>query len=120
MMVVPMMVAAADAEAARLGRPVPDRRPHPAAKLLMRLHKDDVVAFGVGGARRLLRVVKFTDGTVTLADLHESGNLKAREAEKTDGFTYVRGGATRFSREAARKVFVDPAGRVLDQGPLPW
>jgi CRISPR-associated endonuclease Csn1 len=48
MVVVPMMIAAADAEAKRLKRPVPDRRPHPAAKLLMRLHKDDVVAFGVG------------------------------------------------------------------------
>jgi CRISPR-associated endonuclease Csn1 len=120
MVVVPMMVAAADAEAARLKRPVPDRRPHPAAKLLMRLHKDDVVAFGVGDARRVLRVVKFRNGEVTLADVHEAGNLKARDADKSESFKYISGSVSRFSREMARKVFVNPAGRVLDQGPLPW
>jgi CRISPR-associated endonuclease Csn1 len=120
MKVVPMMLAAADAEAARLKRPVPDRRPHPAAKLLMRLHKDDVVAFGVGEARRLLRVVKFRDGQVNLAEVHESGNLKARDAAKDDPFKYVNASVSRFASEQARKVFVDPAGRVLDQGPLPW
>lgn len=120
MVVVPMMVAAADAEAARLRRPVPDRRPHPAAKLLMRLHKDDVVAFGVGDARRLLRVVKFRDGQVNLAEVHESGNLKARDAAKDDPFKYVNASISRFASEQARKVFVDPAGRVFDQGPLEW
>jgi CRISPR-associated endonuclease Csn1 len=120
MLVVPMMVAAADAEAARLKRPLPDRRPHPAAKLFMRLHKDDVVAFGVGEARRLLRVVKFSERQIALADLHESGPLKARDADKADPFKYVYPGISRFAAERARKVFVDPAGRVLDPGPLPW
>jgi CRISPR-associated endonuclease Csn1 len=120
MVVVPMMVAAADAEAARLKRAAPDRRPHPAAKLLMRLHKDDVVAFGVGEARRLLRVVKFREGQVNLADAHEGGNLKARDASKDDPFKYVNASTNRFANEQARKVFIDPAGRVLDQGPLRW
>jgi len=120
MLVVPMMVAAADAEAARLKRPLPDRRPHPAAKLFMRLHKDDVVAFGVGEARRLLRVVKFSERQIALADLHESGPLKARDADKAYPFKYVYPGISRFAAERARKVFVDPAGRVLDPGPLPW
>ncbi len=77
-------------------------------------------AFGVGEARRLLRVVKFRDGEVTLADVNEAGNLKARDADKTDPFKYISGSVSRFSREGARKVFVDPAGRVLDPGPLPW
>ena len=120
MVVVPMMVAAADAEAARLKRPLPDRRPHPAAKLLLRLHKNDVVAFGVGEARRLLRVVKFRDGEINLAEVHESGNLKKRDKEKKDPFKYVSASTSRFGSEQARKVFVDPAGRVLDKGPLPW
>jgi CRISPR-associated endonuclease Csn1 len=120
MFVVPMLHAAMDAEAARLGRPATDRRPHPAAKLLMRLHKDDVVAFGVGEARRLLRVVKFSERQIALADLHESGALKTRDADKSDPFKYVYPSITRFAAEQARKVFVDPSGRVLDQGPLPW
>jgi len=120
MLVVPMMEAAADAEAARLKRPVPDRRPHPAAKLMMRLHKNDVVAFGVGEARKLFRVIKFRDGEVTLAELHESGNLKVRDAAKDDAFKYVSASVRRFASEQTRKVFVDPAGRVFDQGPLIW
>jgi len=120
MVVVPMLHAAMDAEAVRLKRQPPDRRPHPAAKLLMRLHKYDVVAFGVGEARRLLRVVKFREGQVNFADVHESGNLKARDADKADPFKYVNASTSRFAVENARKVFVDPSGRVLDQGPLPW
>jgi CRISPR-associated endonuclease Csn1 len=120
MLVVSMMEAAADAEATRLKRPTLDRRPHPAAKLLMRLHKYDVVAFGVGEARKLLRVVKFRRGEVSLAELHESGNLKVRDAAKDDPFKYVSASISRFTTERARKVFVDPAGRVFDQGPLQW
>ncbi len=120
MCVIALMQAAMDAELARLGRPVPDRRPHPAARLLMRLHKGDVVAFGNGAGRRLLRVIKYRSGQVTLATLHEAGNLKARDAEKDDPFKYVNAGVTRFREERARKVFVDPAGRVRDPGPLKW
>jgi CRISPR-associated endonuclease Csn1 len=118
--VIPMLHAAMDAEARRLQRPVTDRRPHPAAKLLMRLHKDDVVAFGDGAARRLLRVVKFSGGQIVLADLQEGGALKARDADRSDPFKYVNGSISKFTAEKARKVYVDPSGRVLDQGPLPW
>ena len=120
MVVVPMLHAAMDAEAGRLKRQPPDRRPHPAAKLLMRLHKDEVVAFGLGETRRLLRVVKFRDGQVNLAEVHESGNLKARDADKSDPFKYVNASVSRFAAEQARKVFVDPSGRVVDHGPPPW
>jgi CRISPR-associated endonuclease Csn1 len=120
MRVVPMLQAAQDAEAARLGRPRDDHRPHPAAKLLMRLHKDDVVAFGEGEGRRLLRVVKFRDGQVSLAPVNEAGNLKARDADKADPFKYVNASRSRFGEERARKVHVDPAGRVLDPGPMTW
>ncbi|WP_051213384.1 type II CRISPR RNA-guided endonuclease Cas9 [Rubritepida flocculans] len=119
-LVVPLLEAARDAEAARLGRPLPDRRPHPAARLLLRLHKDDVVAFGLGEARRLLRVVKFSGGQVVLAPLHEAGNLKARDADRNDPFKYVNASRSRFAEEGARKVHVDPAGRVRDPGPIEW
>lgn len=118
--VVSLMDAAADEEAKRLGRPVPDRRPHPAAKLMMRLHKNDLVAFGEGEARRILRVVKFSAGQSVLAPHHESGNLKARDADKGDPFKYVNASVARLSREKARLVSVDPAGRVHDPGPREW
>lgn len=120
MVVVPVMQAAMDAEAKRLGRKLTDGRPHPAARLLMRLHKNDVVTFGMGEARRLLRVVKFSKGAATLAPLYEAGNLKARDADRNDAFKYINGSITRFREEAARKVQVDPTGRVRDPGPLDW
>lgn len=118
--VVPMLHAAQDAEVARLGRALPDRRPHPAGKLLMRLHKDDMVAFGLGAERRLLRVVKFSGGTITLADPQEGGNLKARDADKADPFRYVNASVSRLASERARKVAVTPDGRVRDPGPIAW
>jgi CRISPR-associated endonuclease Csn1 len=118
--VVSLFDAAADAEAKRLGRPMPPRRPHPAAKLMMRLHKDDLVAFGQVADRRILRVVKSREGQVTLAPHNESGNLKARDADKADPFKYVSGSVASFARERARKVWVDPAGVGHDPGPQDW
>ena len=111
--------AARQAEASRLKRPMADLRPHPAAKLLMRLHKDDMVAFGVGPERRLLRIVKMRDGQVTLAPPNEAGNLKARDEAKDDAFKYIYAGAARLDAERARKIMVTPDGRVLDHGPMP-
>lgn len=118
--VVSMLDAAAEAEAKRLGRPVPARRPHPAARLLMRLHKDDLVAFGEGEARKVLRVVKFSARQLAFAAHNESGNLKARDADKADTFRYIYASIALFERERARKVWVDPAGRVHDPGPQDW
>lgn len=118
--VVALLDAARDAEARRLKRPTPDRRPHPAAKLLMRLHRDDLVAFGEGEARQVLRVVKSDARGVTLAPHNESGNLKARDADRGDAFKYIWGSRDRFAKERARKVWVDPAGKVHDPGPQDW
>jgi hypothetical protein len=64
--------------------------------------------------------VKFRDGEVTLAEIHESGNLKARDADKSDAFKYLSGSVSRFAREAARKVFVDASGCVFDAGSQSW
>jgi CRISPR-associated endonuclease Csn1 len=120
MIVVPMLHAAADAEARRLGRPVPDRRPHPAATLLMRLHKNDILALGSGTGRQLCRVVKFSNRQLTLAACHEGGNLKARDADGGDPFRYISAGVKRLGEKGARKVWVDAIGRVRDPGPLAW
>jgi CRISPR-associated endonuclease Csn1 len=100
-------------------KPAKDLRPHPAAKLLLRLHKNDMVAVGLGAERRFLRVVKMMDRLITLAPHSEGGNLKARDARKDDAFKYVNASALRLIEMSARKVWVDPAGRVRDPGPLP-
>lgn len=96
---------------------LPDRRPHPAAKLLLRLHKNDMVALESGAARQIMRVVKMQDGQVTLAPHNEGGNLKARDSAKDDQFKYTAASASRLVKDRARKVWVDPSGRLIDPGP---
>jgi CRISPR-associated endonuclease Csn1 len=95
-------------------------KPHPAAKLLMRLHKNDCVALGEGGGRRIMRVVKFSSGVVVLADVNEGGALQARNADKSDPFRYFNASVSRLETERARKVRIDPSGKLFDPGPRPW
>jgi CRISPR-associated endonuclease Csn1 len=117
--VVSRFAGAQQAEANRLGRKIPDTRPHPAAKLLMRLHINDMIAFGQGETRRILRVVKMSGSQIVLAEPKEGGNLKARDADKNDPFKYINGSSERFIKEKARKIWVDPSGRIVDPGPPP-
>ncbi|MBX9634130.1 MAG: hypothetical protein K2X44_04030, partial [Magnetospirillum sp.] len=112
------IVSTFDAAAEALGRPQADRRPHPAAKFLMKLHKNDMVAFGVGAERQIFRVVKMSDGRVMLAGHTEGGDLKKRNGDKDDPFKYINGSLTRLKAEQARKIHVSPGGRVFDPGPI--
>tara|TARA_R110002110_G_scaffold194517_16_gene403502 strand:+ start:11385 stop:14636 length:3252 start_codon:yes stop_codon:yes gene_type:complete len=92
-------------------------RPHPAAKKMMRLHINDMVAFNDGGKRRILRVVKMSGQTITLADHFESGALKSRHSDKDDPFKYVEKSANVLKEMGLRKVGVDEIGRLADPGP---
>jgi CRISPR-associated endonuclease Csn1 len=114
MKVVPRFDAAAQAN----GKPTTDTRPHPAAKLVMRLHKNDMVAFGEGADRRILRVAQMWEGRVILAGHSEGGNLRNRNKDPLDQFNYINGSLSRLVAEKARKVHITPSGRVLDQGPV--
>jgi hypothetical protein len=73
--VVPMLEAARKQEARPLGTTGNASKPHPAAKLLMRLHKNDCIAIGDGDDRKIMRVVKFSSGVVALAGVNEGGAL---------------------------------------------
>jgi CRISPR-associated endonuclease Csn1 len=92
-------------------------RPHPAAKKIMRLHIDDMVAINDAGKRRILRVVKMSGQTITLADHQEAGSLKARDADKDDSFKYLQKSANGLKQMGFRKIGVDEIGRVSDPGP---
>jgi CRISPR-associated endonuclease Csn1 len=118
MTVVSYFDAARDAEAIRLGRTPPDRRPHPAAKLKLKLHKNDLIAVKDGEGRRILRLVKMREGQMTFADHTEAGNLKARDANRKDPFRYLNKSASRLKLDGARKVRVLPDGRIYDPGPV--
>lgn len=93
-------------------RQLPDGTP-----LIMRLRVNDMIATGVGHERRILRVVKLTAGQIALADHNEAGNLKKRDADRTDPFRYFHASLGRLQALGARAVHVTVSGRLFDPGP---
>ncbi len=95
-------------------------RPHPAARRVLSLQQNDIIAIEAdGGERRLMRVVKFgQNGQVTLAAPQESGDLKRRDATSNDEdpFKYSAPTAGGLKKLRARQVRIDELGRVLDPG----
>lgn len=98
-----------------------DRRPHPAAKKMLSLRQNDMIAIERdGGAREIVRVVKFsTIGAITFAPANEGGALKARDAasKDVDPFKYIYSSASGLKKLKARQVRIDPLGRIFDPGP---
>lgn len=98
-----------------------DERPHPAAKKILCLQQNDLIAIERnGGPREILRVVKFsTNGSLTLAAANESGRLKERDSKPNDQdpFKYVYLQGSSAIKYKARQVRIDPIGRIFDPGP---
>jgi CRISPR-associated endonuclease Csn1 len=92
-------------------------RPHPAAKRIMQLHRDDVLGIErTEGQRELVRVVKFSEKQFAVAPLNEGGALKARDANKDDPFKYIYPSPNTLKSWRGRKVGVDEIGRIRDPG----
>jgi CRISPR-associated endonuclease Csn1 len=98
-----------------------DRRPHPAAKKVLSLRQNDMLAIERDGlVPQIVRVVKFSaTGSITLAPNNEAGALKARDAAPADvdPFKYIYSSGNGLKGLRARQVRVDPLGRVFDPGP---
>nr|WP_245942013.1 type II CRISPR RNA-guided endonuclease Cas9 [Sphingomonas gilva] len=98
-----------------------DDRPHPAAKRLLTLRQNDLLAVERnGGPREILRVAGFNvQGRLTLAAANEAGNLKERDglSNDRDPFKYVYLSGRSIVKAKARQVRVDPLGRLFDPGP---
>ncbi|MBN9464021.1 MAG: type II CRISPR RNA-guided endonuclease Cas9 [Brevundimonas sp.] len=97
-----------------------DRRPHPAAKKVLSLRQNDLLAVERDGETQILRVVKFSStGQITLASASEAGALKARDAapQDADPFKYIYSSGSGLKKMLARQVRIDPLGRVFDPGP---
>jgi CRISPR-associated endonuclease Csn1 len=96
-------------------------RPHPAAKKVLDLRQNDLIAIERnGGPPEIMRVVKFSEsGQVTLAAHNEGGALKARDSAPNDEdpFKYVAPTAGGLKKLKARQVRIDPIGRIFDPGP---
>lgn len=96
-----------------------DQRPHPAARKVLSLRQNDMLAIDRNGDVALVvRVVKFSQaGTITLAQNAEAGPLKARDALPDDPFRYIYSSAAGLKGLKARQIRIDPLGRVFDPGP---
>lgn len=97
------------------------KRDNPTAMKVLSLHQGDMLAIEPdGGGRKLMLVVKFgQNGQITLAEPHEAGDLKRRDATSSDldPFKYFSPTPGGLKRVKARQVKVDELGRVLDPGP---
>ncbi len=95
-------------------------KPHPAAKKILSLRQNDLVAVERdGGPREIMRVVKFSaNGAMQLALHNEAGALKARDAvpADVDPFKYVNTSAFGLQKAKARQVRIDEMGRIFDPG----
>ncbi len=98
-----------------------ERRPHPAAKRVLSLRQNDLVAIEQNGQdRKIMRVVKFSSGgQITFAEHQEAGALKARDATDSnmDPFKYFYSSAGGLQKARARQIRIDELGRIFDPGP---
>lgn len=96
-------------------------RPHPAAKRILSLRQNDLVAVEPQGQeRKIMRVVKFSaGGQITFAEHQEAGPLKARDATSSDidPFKYYYSSAGGLQKAKARQIRIDELGRIFDPGP---
>lgn len=95
------------------------RSKNPAARKVLSLHQNDMVAYEhPQDGYTIGRVVKFSaGGQMALAGNREGGALKSRDADPEDRFRYFykSGGAMRDVQ--LRQIRVDETGRVFDPGP---
>lgn len=96
-----------------------EARPHPAAKKVLSLRQNDLIAVERdGGAREIMRVVKFASrGEITFAAHNEAGALKARHEVGDDPFRYFTSSASGLKSARARQVRIDELGHIHDPGP---
>lgn len=83
--------------------------------LVMRLHKDDVLAIEQAGEIGLMRVAKFSEGMIAMAAPQE-GNVDARTRDKNSGLKYFFKSPSALQPLRARLVGIDVLGYVNDPG----
>jgi CRISPR-associated endonuclease Csn1 len=97
------------------------KRPHPAAKKVLSLRQNDLIAIERDGrAREIMRVVKFAAaGRITIAAHQEAGPLKERDSKSNDidPFKYSSPTAGGLKKLKVRQIRIDELGRIFDPGP---
>ena len=94
------------------------RSEHPDARLVMAVHKNDLLRCERDGGEGIFRVVKLapTNGTSWLAGHTEAGNLQARHDDPDDPFRWYFLPFSQLKRRKGRMGTGDVLGRVHDPG----
>lgn len=94
-----------------------DHRPHPAAKRVLRLHKNDMVRLEDSKFGPIyVTVEKFNvNGQVSMV-AHNQGNADQRYRKDKEDI-YIRMQPASLIKSGARRVIVDEMGRIKDPGP---
>ncbi len=87
-------------------------RPHPAARLIMRLQINDCIEIEENGKTKIIRLQKVSQLGVLEFASHFDANVDARMRDKDDSFDYLRRTASSLKKLNPRKVHISPTGRV--------
>ncbi len=90
------------------------RRPHPAAKRLLKVFKRDMVAIERDGKTIVCYVQAMTLGNGLKLAPHNEANADARDRDKDDPFSFFRMSANSLIKAKIRRIGVDEMGRVKD------
>lgn len=92
------------------------KKPHPAAKRLLRLFKRDMVQLERNGAVVVgyVQQLSFKNGLLIVP--HNEANADARHRDKADKFRFIQMGASTLIKANTRRVYVDELGRLRDPG----
>ncbi len=90
------------------------RDEYPDARFVMRVQQGDLIEADRGGGRKIYRVSSLwiEQGTIPLAEHNETGDLNARHKDPDDRFSWWYGSYSGLKKAGARRVRVDPIGRV--------
>lgn len=93
-------------------------KPHPAAKLVMKVHKRDTVAIELDGKihYRVVSSIKAKVETIELRPVYFGGD--AKDLSAVVGDLQIWHSFSKFKERKFRKIFVSPTGRVYDNGPI--
>ena len=103
---------------ARPAIPATCQRPHPAAQMVLRLQKNDMVCLEDGSGHKVIATVEKFDGNGTIEMIpHTEANAADRYSKNKADNVYIRRTANTLVKAKARRVHVDEMGRLRDPGP---
>lgn len=92
------------------------KRPHPAAKRLLQVHKGDMVALERNGVTIVGYVQQMHVKNGLFIVPHNEANADARNRDKSDPFNWIQIAARPAIEAGIRRVSVDEIGRLRDGG----